>query len=78
MSSPVSPILANLYMEHFERKSLRSASTPQVWYRFVGDTWAISQAHKQAFLDHINSIDSAIKFTVEGTSGNGAIPFLDT
>ena len=36
------------------------------------------QAHKQAFLDHINSIDPAIKFTVEGTQGNGAIPFLDT
>ena len=36
------------------------------------------QAHKQAFLDHINSINPAIKFTVEGTQGNGAIPFLDT
>ena len=41
--------------------------------------WVIQQqAHKQAFLDHINSIDPAIKFTVEGTQGNGAIPFLDT
>ena len=54
-------------------------SIPQVWYRFVDDTWVIQQqAHKQAFLDHINSIDPAIKFTVEGTQGNGAIPFLDT
>ena len=26
MGSPVSPIVANLYMEHFERKALRSAS----------------------------------------------------
>ena len=33
---------------------------------------------QQAFLDHVNSIDSAIKFPVEGTQGNGAIPFLDT
>ena len=33
---------------------------------------------KQAFLEHINSKDPAIKFTVEGTQGNGAIPFLDT
>ena len=33
---------------------------------------------KQEFLDHINSVDPAIKFTVEGTQGNGAIPFLDT
>ena len=33
---------------------------------------------KQAFLDHINSADPAIKFTVKGTKDNGAIPFLDT
>ena len=76
MGSPVSPIVANLYMECFERKALASAiNPPQVWYRFVDDTWVIQ---KQAFLDHINSIDPAIKFTVEGTQGNGAIPFLDT
>ena len=28
MSSPVSPIVTNLYMEHFERKALRSAINP--------------------------------------------------
>ena len=80
MRSPVSPIVANLYMESFERKALASATyPPRVWYRFVDDTWVIQkQAHKQAFLDHINNIDLAIKFTVEGTQGNGAIPFLDT
>ena len=50
-----------------------------MWNRFVDDTWVIQQqAHKQAFLEHINSIDPAIKFTVEGTQGNRAIPFLDT
>ena len=44
----------------------------------MDDTWVIQQkAHKQAFLDHINSIDPAIKFTVEGNQGNRAIPFLD-
>ena len=76
MGSPVSPIVANLYMECFERKALASAiHPPWVWYRFVDDTWVIQkQVHKQAFLDHINSIDPAIKFTVEGTQGNGAIP----
>ena len=80
MGSPVSPIVANLHMECFERKALACAiHPPRVWYRFVDDTWVIQkQAHKQAFLDHINSINPAIKFTVEGTQGNGAIPFLDT
>ena len=53
--------------------------TPQAWFRFVDDTWVIQQlAHKQGFLDHINSIDPAIKITVEGNQANGAIPFLDT
>ena len=80
MGSPVSPIVANLYMEHFEGKALASAANPPwVWYRFVDDTWVIQQqASKQEFLEHINKVDPAIKFTVEGTQGNGAIPFLDT
>ena len=29
-------------------------------------------------MDHINSIDPAIQFTVEGNQDNGAVPFLDT
>ena len=80
MVSPISPIIANLYMEHFERKALWSAShPPRYWFRFVDDTEVIQQkAHKQAFLDHINSIDPAIKFTVESNQGNWPIPFLDT
>ena len=46
---------------------------------FVDDICVIQQqAHKQAFPDHINSIDPAIKFTAEGNQGNVAIPFLDT
>ena len=45
----------------------------------MDNTWVIQQqAHKQLFLDHINSIDPSIKFTVKGNQENGAIPFLDT
>ena len=78
--SLVSLIVANLVMEHFERDALRSASHPlRFWYRFVDDTWVIQQqAHKQLFLDHVNSIDPGIKLTVKGNQENGAIPFLDT
>ena len=67
-------------MEHFEGEALRYAShPPRLWYRFVDDTWVIQQqALKKLFLDHINSIDPCIKFTVEGNRENGAIPFLDT
>ena len=74
-SAPLLPICT---WKVLREKPLHLLSTPQVWYRFVDDTWVIQQqAHKQALLDHINNIDPAIKFTVEGTQGNGAIPFLD-
>ena len=45
----------------------------------MDDTWVIQQqVHKELFLDHINSVDPVIKFTVEGNQEDGAIPFLDT
>ena len=67
-------------MEHFEREALQAASNPpQFWFRFVDDTWVIQQSiHIHEFLDHINSIDPTIKFTVEGTQGNGGVPFFDS
>ena len=78
MGSPISPIVANLYMEHFERKAL-STTTPRLWMRYVDDTFVIQQeGHKETFLKHINKVDPAIKFTAEGNKENGAIPFLDT
>ena len=66
-------------MEYFERESLCTASIPQALVWFVDDTVVIQQeSHEQLFMDHINSIDQTIKFTVEGNQDNGAIPFLDT
>ena len=32
----------------------------------------------RTFLEHINNVDPAIKFTVENNQQDGAIPFLDT
>ena len=80
MGSPVSPIVANLYMEYLEQKTLSTAPTPPgFWHRYVDDTFVIhKQVNKQAFLQHINSVDPAIKFTVEDNKDNGSIPFLDT
>ena len=79
MGPLVSPIIAILYMEYFERETPVLPQTPQVLFRFVDDTYVIQQqAHKQLFHDHINSVDPAIKFTVEGNQEKVAIPFLDT
>ena len=79
MGSLISPIVPNLYMEHFERTALRIAATPQVWLRYVHDMFVIQQVeHKQNFLKHINNVDLAIKFTVENNQQDCTIPFLDT
>ena len=80
MGSPVSPIVANLYMEYLEQKALSTAPhPPRFWGRYVDDTFVIhKEANKQGFLQHINSVDPAIKFTVEDNKEDGSIPFLDT
>ena len=80
MGSPVSPIVANLYMEHFEQKTLKYFSPPpRFWHRFVDDTFVIhKEVNKNDFLQHINSVDPAIKFTVGDNKEDRSIPFLDT
>ena len=79
MGSPISPIVANLYMEDLETKAIQSAPYPPAfWKRFVDDTFVIiKSSNKQEFLDHINSIDSNIQFTSEESREDGSMPFLD-
>ena len=79
MGSPISPIVANLYMESFEVETIRSAPhPPYLWKRFVDDTFTIIESsQKNKFLEHINSIDKYIQFTVEYQRSDGIIPFLD-
>ena len=36
------------------------------------------QAHQEEFLQHINTVDPSIQFTVEEAKEDGSIPFLDT
>ena len=49
------------------------------WCRFVDDTFVIHrEVNKQDLLQHINSVDPAIRFTVEDNKEDGSIPFLDT
>ena len=80
MGSPLSLIVANIYMENFETKALDTAlHPPSLWKRFVDDTFVILEAeHKEEFFNHINVIEEKIKFTAETTKVDGSIPFLDT
>ena len=79
MGSPLSPIVANIYMENFEVEAIRSAlSPPQFWKRYVDDTFTILQSSKkEEFLEYLNSIDQQIQFTAENQREDGAMPFLD-
>ncbi|KAI8516208.1 hypothetical protein Bbelb_047890 [Branchiostoma belcheri] len=78
--SPVSPIVVNLYMKKFEKEALSTFpdTPPANWFRYVDDTWCRLQKRiADKFFDHINNIDSNIKFTQE-TSHDNSLPFLDS
>ena len=79
MGSPVSAVVANLYMEFFEGLALNAAPTrPRIWKRYVDDTFSVmKKGDVDRLLNHLNSIHPSIKFTME-LEEDGSIPFLDT
>ena len=65
MTSPVNPVVANLYKEFFLTQSSNISSEP-FWRRYVDDTFDIlQQSQKEKFPQHINSVDPFILFTTE-------------
>ena len=49
------------------------------WLRYVDDVMTIvKKGTHHSLLNHLNSIDPNIKFTIEPPNDQGAIPFLDT
>ena len=80
MGSPLSPVIANLFMEKFEADALSSSEyQPVCWLRYVDDTFVIWPHGKEAleyFHEHLNNIHDNIKFTKE-IEEDGSLPFLD-
>ena len=79
MGSPVSPVIANIYMEYFE--SLAIPTTPTLimwWFRYVDDVHNVTRKDQvNKHQEHLNSTDPHIKFTIE-LPGTDELPFLDT
>lgn len=79
MGNPLSPFLANIFMDHFE-KSAKEKFTyfPRIWFRYVDDIFAIFDKSENLdnFLSQLNSMYTSINFTVEIEKSN-EIPFLD-
>lgn len=83
MGSPLSPLLAEIFMDHLERK-LFKMSSPVLekvlfWFRYVDDCLAFfSGTGRQLdmLLGVLNGLHPNIKFTVE-VENNGSINFLD-
>ena len=78
MGSPVSPIVANLYREHFESVALSTAPRPpSLWFRYVDDTFVLTHEDDvDSLTSHINNFDDHIQFTTEPET-QGKLPFLD-
>jgi hypothetical protein len=83
MGSPVSPIVANLFMEWLEQEAIATSPItcrPQLWKRYVDDVLEkIKEGETQNLTEHLNTVDTtgSIKFTHEEEK-DGTIPFLDT
>lgn len=69
MGSPVSPIVANLFMEHLEKEAITTAPVtckPRMWKRYVDDILEVVKAGMtQHLTDHLNTVDetNSINYT---------------
>ena len=79
MGSPISHNVANLFMEDLEIRALPHHHAPLHCGKglLMIPLQSSITSHKEAFLEHFNSINDNIQFTSEEPCEDGSIPFLD-
>ena len=80
MGSPVSPVIADLFMIDLENRTFSSCTNvtlPRKWFRFVDDVISIiKKTDTELFLEHLNSQNEKISFTMESEK-DGSLPYMD-
>lgn len=78
MGAPLSPTLANIFMELIERKFILPTFNNMLWFRYVDDIFAVfpTEYDPLTILEYINNITPTIKFTMESPEFS-SLPFLD-
>ncbi|XP_026740728.1 uncharacterized protein LOC113503109 [Trichoplusia ni] len=78
MGSPLAPVVANIFMEWFEKKALDSANVkPRYWWRYVDDIFAVvARDALKDLTSHLNRVHAKIEVTIEEEK-EGKLPFLD-
>ncbi|GJQ74183.1 hypothetical protein Trydic_g19096 [Trypoxylus dichotomus] len=80
MELPLSPIIANIFMEGFETRVLDTVKYKlKPWPRYLDDTsiiWTRDEDELQDFSSHPNSIHSKMNFTMKIENRN-QLSFLD-
>ena len=80
MGSPLSPVLAQLFMEKLESGPIKEIIGPRVkWLRYVDDTLVLlpRKPDPTHLLNKLNTVHPRIQFTME-EEVDETIPFLDT
>jgi hypothetical protein len=83
MGSPLSPLLAELFLDSLEEtlfnSQIQHLKNIVYWHRYVDDIlclWTGTNRQLDSFLNHLNSLHPKISFSME-KDANGTINFLD-